>query len=239
MKIEWLLTNVTAAGSHTRAENDICWAISDIFWSVRAAFLVEEPLCDLEISLWALKIYLGPFNEENGVVNCQCNSCRVPYQSRKCFLSGFQHFWDNSGCFCGTGVTVRSWNYPRALNILLKIIQWKKSSWLLMQQPPVPLLEQKVVFIWQFWTLFGQSRLLLWSGSHLCDMHTPLSPKNCNWDHPIRIEWFVDYQCNRCKVPCQSKKWLFFGDFGRFLPNSVHFCGRRSHFVIWKSHNEP
>ena len=36
MKIEWWITNVTAAGSLARTENEDFWAIFDVFWSVQA-----------------------------------------------------------------------------------------------------------------------------------------------------------------------------------------------------------
>ena len=46
--------------------------ILDIFWLIQPAFVIREQLCNLEISSWALKRYLGSFNE-NGVLGYQCN----------------------------------------------------------------------------------------------------------------------------------------------------------------------
>ena len=36
----------------------------------------------------------------------------------------------------------------------------------------------------------------------------------------------VDYQCDSCQVPCQNRKWIILGDFGRFLASSGHHCGQ-------------
>ena len=49
MKIEWLVTDVTAVGSPARTEcailgGDFGWAC---FWPISAVFLVAEPLCDV------------------------------------------------------------------------------------------------------------------------------------------------------------------------------------------------
>ena len=45
MKIEWLRTNVTAVGSPARVASDGDFRV---FWPVEAAFVVGEPICDLE-----------------------------------------------------------------------------------------------------------------------------------------------------------------------------------------------
>ena len=50
MKIEWLITNVTAVETPVSAESDGFWVILDVFWLSCVAFAVEEPLCDLEIT---------------------------------------------------------------------------------------------------------------------------------------------------------------------------------------------
>ena len=51
MKIEWLVTNVTALGSpaSAREESDIFWVIIDIFWPIQVAIVAREHLCDLKI----------------------------------------------------------------------------------------------------------------------------------------------------------------------------------------------
>ena len=49
MKIERLVANVTAVGFPDRAEPGILGMILDAFWSIQAAFVVGEPLCDVGI----------------------------------------------------------------------------------------------------------------------------------------------------------------------------------------------
>ena len=48
MKIEWLVTDVTADGSPARVKR-ICCVILGIFWPIQAACVVLRPLCDLKI----------------------------------------------------------------------------------------------------------------------------------------------------------------------------------------------
>ena len=48
MKIGWLITNVTAAGSPSRAKRDF-FGDFDIFLPIQAAFVIEETLCDMQI----------------------------------------------------------------------------------------------------------------------------------------------------------------------------------------------
>ena len=49
MKIEWLVTNVTAVGSPDRAERAILGMILDIFWPIQATFVAREPLSNARI----------------------------------------------------------------------------------------------------------------------------------------------------------------------------------------------
>ena len=51
MKTEWLVANVTAAGSPGRAERDIIRMIFYVFLSTQVVSVVEEPLCDVGIPL--------------------------------------------------------------------------------------------------------------------------------------------------------------------------------------------
>ena len=45
MKIEWLITNVTAVGSPARAHSDLFWLILDVLWAIHVAFVVGgDPL---------------------------------------------------------------------------------------------------------------------------------------------------------------------------------------------------
>ena len=50
MKIEWLVTNVTAVGSPDRAKRAILGVIlaGDFFCPIQAVFVVKEPLCDVK-----------------------------------------------------------------------------------------------------------------------------------------------------------------------------------------------
>ena len=48
IKIECLVTNLTAVRSPVSAESEGFWVIFDFFWPIWAAFVVWEPLCDLE-----------------------------------------------------------------------------------------------------------------------------------------------------------------------------------------------
>ena len=48
MKVERLITNVTAIVSSTRAESAVFWAIFDVFWSIWVTFVDGEQFCDLE-----------------------------------------------------------------------------------------------------------------------------------------------------------------------------------------------
>ena len=50
MKTEWLVTNMTAIGFPARAESEFFGVVLDVFWPIRAAFVVGEPLCELEMS---------------------------------------------------------------------------------------------------------------------------------------------------------------------------------------------
>ena len=56
MKIEWLVTNVTAVRTPDRAERAILGVILAglCFWSIQAVFVVGEPLCDVENPLLSL-----------------------------------------------------------------------------------------------------------------------------------------------------------------------------------------
>ena len=47
--MELLVANVTFVGSPDRAERDILGMLFDVFWSIQAAFVVGEPLCDVGI----------------------------------------------------------------------------------------------------------------------------------------------------------------------------------------------
>ena len=58
MKIEWLVTDVTAVGSADRADRENLRIILDVFWPVQAAIAVGEPVCGLEIPLIADKTAL-------------------------------------------------------------------------------------------------------------------------------------------------------------------------------------
>ena len=49
MKIEWLVTDVSAVGSPDRVQRSILGVILGVFWPIQAAFVVEELPCDLEI----------------------------------------------------------------------------------------------------------------------------------------------------------------------------------------------
>ena len=71
MKIEWLNINVTAISSPAEAEREICQVILSVFWPVRAAIVVGEPLCGLEIPSWGLKSYSELFDKNRvvGVVH--------------------------------------------------------------------------------------------------------------------------------------------------------------------------
>ena len=44
MKVEWLITDMTAAGSPARAESEHFWVILDVFWPIEANFVAREPL---------------------------------------------------------------------------------------------------------------------------------------------------------------------------------------------------
>ena len=55
MKSEWLITNVIAIKSPTRAESELFWVILGIFRSIQAAIMVGETLCDQETLSWGLK----------------------------------------------------------------------------------------------------------------------------------------------------------------------------------------
>ena len=47
MKIEWLITNVTAVGPPARAKRDILGMMLDVFWPIQATFVIGESFCDL------------------------------------------------------------------------------------------------------------------------------------------------------------------------------------------------
>ena len=49
MKREWLVIDVTAVGSPTRAEGDIFGLTFGVFWPVQATFVVGNPRCDVGI----------------------------------------------------------------------------------------------------------------------------------------------------------------------------------------------
>ena len=44
-KIKWLVTDVTAVESPERAERAILGVLLGIFWSIKAVYVVLEPLC--------------------------------------------------------------------------------------------------------------------------------------------------------------------------------------------------
>ena len=77
---------------------DCGWAC---FWPIQASFVAREPLCDVGTPLELEKLYLGSFNEKT-MVGCQCNSCRIPWQSRMCYFEsdfGFAIFRPNQDIF--------------------------------------------------------------------------------------------------------------------------------------------
>ena len=52
MKIEWLVANATPVGSPDRAGRDTLGTSFNVFWEIRATFVVEDPLCDVGIRSW-------------------------------------------------------------------------------------------------------------------------------------------------------------------------------------------
>ena len=58
MKTGWLVTNMTAIWFPVRAESELFWVILDVFWLIRAAFVVGEPPCELEMPSLGLKTLL-------------------------------------------------------------------------------------------------------------------------------------------------------------------------------------
>ena len=46
MKIEWLVTDVTAVGSPDRAEHDDFGMILGVIWPLQAISVVRKPCCD-------------------------------------------------------------------------------------------------------------------------------------------------------------------------------------------------
>ena len=58
MKIEWLVTNVTADRSLARAESEEFRVFDDVFRPIQAAFVVGKPLCDLELPAQGLQTLL-------------------------------------------------------------------------------------------------------------------------------------------------------------------------------------
>ena len=58
IKTEWLVADVTPVGFPDRVERDILEMILDNFWPIQAAFVVGEPLCEIEILSWTLKTLL-------------------------------------------------------------------------------------------------------------------------------------------------------------------------------------
>ena len=170
MKIESLNTNVTAIGSPTGAETEIFWAILGIFsrlglllrWG--SHFVTRKP----PFEDW--KPYLGPF-DENRVVGNQCNSCRIPWQSRTCYFG--EWFWlgvflANTGHFCGRWATL----WCRNLLLSFNNSTWGhfvKIEWLVADVIAVGILDraERAVFeVIVAGCVFGQSRSFLWSGSH-------------------------------------------------------------------------
>ena len=59
IKLEWLTTHVTAVGLLTKAECENFQVILDVCRPIQAAFVIGEPVCDLELLSWALKPYFG------------------------------------------------------------------------------------------------------------------------------------------------------------------------------------
>ena len=81
IKIEWLITHVTAAGSYARVRYENLQRNWKVVGTIQAAFVGQfrrllwfsEPVCDLETLCWAVKPYLGLFNE-NRVIDHKYNS---------------------------------------------------------------------------------------------------------------------------------------------------------------------
>ena len=49
MNIEWSVADVIPVRFTARAKRDILGMILDVFWPIKAAFVVGEPLCDVAI----------------------------------------------------------------------------------------------------------------------------------------------------------------------------------------------
>ena len=110
-----------------RGRNVLFWGKSlgwALFWPIHAVFVVGEPFCGVGTGSWALKTLLRVI-QENGVVGCQCNSCRIPWQSATCYFGGdlgWACFWPIQAVFavgeplCDVGTS--SW----ALITLLRVI---------------------------------------------------------------------------------------------------------------------
>ena len=89
LKIEWLITNVTAVECPDRAERAILGLIFvRFFLPIQALLLVREQLYRVGTPSWTLiPFYLGLFNGSRVVYN-RCNSCLTPWQSQTCYFGG-------------------------------------------------------------------------------------------------------------------------------------------------------
>ena len=208
MKIEWFITNVIAG----RGPSEQKVAIFEFFAKSWATFTVREALCNLKTPSRALKA-LCIYN-----VDCQCNSCWHPRQSRWwSFLGYFDMFWSRwaafvvQEAFCGLRFINPSWT--------LKTI-----------------LRMKGVYFYYFWCFWPSwTAFVVLEEFLICE---PLPEPWKTYLGSINAYRVVAYQCNNCWTPNKSRT-KFFGLFLMFFAKFDHFLWSGEYFVTCKPHLEP
>ena len=186
-------------------EQKVILGVVLVFLPIWAAFVVGAA------TLWYGKPILSPENltydilmKIEWLITYQFNSCRVPFQSRNCFLRDFVFFgqirqilWSGEP-LCG--METPYW----ALKTLPMIIIWKWSGGSPMRQLLDLLLEQRVLF-WVILVFFGQ--------------FMPLRPKTPAYDHLMKIRWLItNVTALRSPVRVESGFWVILDISGQFRP---------------------
>ena len=103
MKIEPLIINVTSAGSPARAES-MFLVILDASRTIQAAFVVPQPLCDLEIpALSPQSITWDNLMKITGSIT-DATAFGSSARAENVFGGYFGRFLANTGRSCGRGV---------------------------------------------------------------------------------------------------------------------------------------
>ena len=163
------------------------------------------------------------------MVGCQCNSCRIPWQSRTGYLMVILtgHFLVNSGRICGWVATLWFRNsLPGSNNFTLGHLM--KIEWLVANVTAVgspDRAKRAILGVLLAERFIANSGCICSQGTTLWCRYPLLSPDNFSLGS-FSENRVVDNQFNSCRISWQSKMCYFGGDCGwAFLPIQAIYGG--------------